>query len=82
MPRRAEVIIEHAEALAEADPAAGAHTEPALQALRDAVIARGRAEAGIIRALQRARAEGASWTALSAVLGTSRQAAQQRYGDV
>lgn len=86
MPRNAQSIIDHADELAAAFEVA----EPkpldddqhaAVFDLRDAVVERGRAEAKVQAAVTRARAAGVSWTVLATVLGTSRQAAQQRYGE-
>lgn len=85
MPRNVHSIIEHADELAARfdsaepnplDPAA----EAAVAAVRHAVVERGRAEAQVLAAVVRARGEGVSWSVIAAVLGTSRQAAQQRYG--
>lgn len=85
MPRSAQTIIDHADELAarfeteEARPL----PEPAQAAmadLRDAVLERGQAEAHINAAVATAHEAGASWSAIAVMLGTSRQAAQKRYG--
>lgn len=86
MPRDSKSIIEHAEDLARrfelAEPSPlGADGQQAVDELRVAVVDRGRSEARIAAAVSAARAAGVSWAVLAAVLGTSRQAAQQRYGD-
>lgn len=84
MPRNAQGIISHADELAatfevaEPNPLDDAQ-HAAVFDLRDAVIERGRAEAKVQAAVTRARAANVSWAVLAAVLGTSRQAAQQRY---
>jgi hypothetical protein len=48
--------------------------------LRHAVVDRGRAEEQMRAAVARARVAGASGSVLAATLGTSRQAAQKRFG--
>lgn len=85
MPRNSQSIIDHADELAARFEAAepnplgdGGHA--AVAALRDAVVERGQAEARIVAAIAQARAAGVSWSVLATVLGTSRQAVQQRYG--
>lgn len=85
MPRTAQTIIDHADDLAARFEAAepnpvGDAGQAAVLDLRSAVVDRGRAEARILAAVTRARAEGVSWAVLAATLGTTRQAAQQRYG--
>ena len=51
----------------------------ALQAILASVRARNDAQARIDAAVAQARAEGASWTVIGAMLGVSRQAALKRY---
>jgi hypothetical protein len=51
-----------------------------LGALRDAVCGRACAEAALVDAVAAARAAGYSWTTIGALLGTSGEAARQRYG--
>ena len=85
MPRNAQSIIDHADQLAARFEAAEPNPisddgHAAVAALRDAVVERGRAEARILAAVTQARGAGASWSVLATVLGTSRQAVQQRYG--
>lgn len=48
--------------------------------LRTAVVDRGQAEARVLAAVTQARAEGVPWSVVGVVLGTSREAARQRYG--
>ena len=84
MPRSVREILEQAEALAgrfeheEAAGGDGAGAE-ALAALHRAVLARATAEAAIVEAVNRARDHGQSWDAIGRRLGTSGEAARQRY---
>ena len=85
MPRTVENILEHAEELAKRfedyEPAAGDARDPkAFVELREAVESRARAERSIVAAVERSRASGYSWRAIGALLGTSGEAARQRYG--
>jgi len=50
--------------------------------LQRAALARARGEQQIVEAIVAARATGTSWQKIGAILGTSAQAAQQRYGPV
>ena len=84
MPRTTEQILAHADELARRF----AEHEPAndrimdARALRDiaaAVERRADAERDIADAVSIARAEGHSWAAIAAMLGTSGEAARQRY---
>lgn len=52
---------------------------PALAAIMSALRDRNEAQARIDAAVMQARDEGASWAAIGAVLGVSRQAALKRY---
>lgn len=85
MPRSVKEILEQAEALARRfedqgpDPGDDAGAE-ALAALHRAVIDRAAAEAAIVEAVNRARDYGQSWDAIGRRLGTSGEAARQRYG--
>jgi hypothetical protein len=85
MPRSTEEILAHADELARRF---AAH-EPAddrikdARALRDiaaAIERRASAERDIAAAVAVARAEGHTWAAIGAMLGTSGEAARQRYG--
>lgn len=85
MPRNAQTIIDHAHELAALFESAEPNpvdddAQEALTRLRSAVVERGRAEAELLEAVQAAAVAGASWALIGAVLGTSRQAAQKRYG--
>ncbi len=85
MPRSVKQIIEQAEELAqrfedfEPDPADRARAK-SLAAVHRATLARAKAEAALSRAVEKARADGHSWAAIGAMLGTSGEAARQRYG--
>lgn len=48
--------------------------------LTQAVLQRIRAEREIVDAVARAREKGSTWATIGEILGTSAQAAQQRYG--
>ncbi|MCG2622523.1 hypothetical protein LVY72_11425 [Arthrobacter sp. I2-34] len=52
----------------------------AVLALRDAVIERSEAERHLSRAVAQARAAGLPWSTIGTFLGTSGEAARQRYG--
>ena len=85
MPRSVKEIIEQAEELAqrferfEPDPADRARAR-SLAAVHRATLSRAQAEAKLAEAVTRARADGHSWSAIGAMLGTSGEAARQRYG--
>ena len=84
MPRKVEEILQHAEELAarfesyEPDPAdeldAGA-----LALLRAAVLERSDAERHLIEAVRTAREAGMPWSAIGSLVGTTGEAARQRY---
>ena len=85
MPRSLQEILDHAEELAghfEENPPDPAHMVDAttIHALRDAVVDRAKAEEALAAAVQSARAEGHTWSRIGAILGTSGEAARQRYG--
>ena len=86
MPRTIDEIIKHAEDLA----ARFEDYEPDLDAIRDATalrevrkafLARAEAEQRVTEAVEKARADGHSWASIGAMLGTSGEAARQRYGE-
>jgi hypothetical protein len=83
MPRTAQEILDHADELAarfeQAEPA-DVRDATALRAVREAVLARAEAERNLGEAVVRARHEGHSWAAIGAMVGTSGEAARQRYG--
>ena len=85
MPRTMEEIRTHAEKLArrmaeyEPNEEQRAHAEP-LADVHQAVIARADAEDQLLAAVRAARARGVPWASIGAVVGTSGEAARQRYG--
>ncbi len=85
MPRSVAEILAQAEELArrfeeyESDPNDRDGAE-ALAAVHRAAIKRADAEAAVAAAVQRARGAGQSWDAIGERLGTSGEAARQRYG--
>ena len=86
MPRSIQDILDHADQLAKRfedfDPTA-AHDVPVEEyLLQRAVVARARSEQQLIEAVAKARSAGISWQKIGTLVGTSAQAAQQRYGAV
>lgn len=85
MPRTVQEILDHADELAKRfedyEPAKGEERDPrAFVALRDAVITRSEAERAVKAAVNDARADGYSWELIGSLLGTTGEAARQRYG--
>lgn len=85
MPRTVKEILEHADELARRfenfEPNAEQLAYAAeLGALHQAVLARGDAEHQLVQAIKQARDAGAPWSAIGTLLGTSGEAARQRYG--
>lgn len=85
MPRTVHEILAHADELAQrfADYEPSADDERDSHSylkLRDAVLSRSQAERSITDAVAGARAHGYSWAAIGSLLGTSGEAARQRYG--
>ncbi len=83
MPRSIQDILDHADELAKRfeDYEADERSVEEYQLSR-AALSRARSEREIVDAVVRARAEGISWSKIGEILGTSAQAAQQRYGEV
>ena len=85
MPRTTQEILEQAEELAarfenhEPD-SANINDAGSLRALRIAFLARADAESDLVDAVGTARSDGHSWAAIGAMVGTSGEAARQRYG--
>lgn len=85
MPRTVKEILERADELAarfenhEPDPT-DVKDAAALRAVRMAFQARADAESRLGDAVSLARAEGLSWATIGAMVGTSGEAARQRYG--
>lgn len=86
MPRSIQEILDHADELAqrfedyEPEPDDERPVEEYL--LERAVLARARGERQILDAVSAARTKGVSWQRIGELLGTSAQAAQQRYAAV
>lgn len=85
MPRTAEEIIHQAEELAtrfeDHEPDADdVRDASALRELRHAFLARAEAEQRVTNAVEKARGDGHSWASIGAMVGTSGEAARQRYG--
>lgn len=84
MPRSIQEILDHADELAqrfevyEPEPSDERPVEEYL--LERAALARARSERQIVEAVTAARAKGVPWQRIGELLGTSAQAAQQRYG--
>lgn len=85
MPRTTEEIIHQAEELAarfedhKPDPD-DIRNASALRELRQAFLARAEAEQRVTEAVMKARADDHSWASIGAMIGTSGEAARQRYG--
>lgn len=86
MPRSIQEILDHGDELAsrfeEYDPKAGDERVVEEYLLERATIDRARSERQIVEAVVAARGKGLSWQRIGDILGTSAQAAQQRYGAV
>lgn len=85
MPRTVQDILDHAEELAKRfedyEPTPEGERDPEVYAeLRSAVLSRSDAERSIRDAVHRAREHGYSWAFIGTVVGTSGEAARQRYG--
>lgn len=84
MARTLSDIIAHAEAMADdfeqnpPDPSTAKNAGP-LRAIAVAARLRASAEQEVADAVAAARADGASWNAIGMMLGTSGEAARQRY---
>ncbi|MFC6706487.1 hypothetical protein [Flexivirga alba] len=84
MPRSVEEILHHADELAARfenyEPNPSDELDPTVvAALRSAVMERSEAERHLIEAVRQARAARLSWSAIGALVGTSGEAARQRY---
>jgi hypothetical protein len=86
MPRSIQEILDHADELAQRledyEPAGGDGRPVEEYLLQRAALARARSERQILDAVTAARTAGISWSKIGELLGTSAQAAQQRYGAV
>jgi hypothetical protein len=84
MPRSIQDILDHAGQLAERfenlDPEQAVEVPVEEYLLQRAVIARARSEQQLLEAVAKARSAKVSWQKIGSLVGTSAQAAQQRYG--
>ncbi len=84
MPRTAQEILDHADELAARfethEPGQDIHDATELRVVREAFLARADAERALGNAVIDARHHGHSWAAIGAMVGTSGEAARQRYG--
>jgi hypothetical protein len=85
MPRTTTEIISQAESLAKRfedhEPSvANIKDAESLRRVRGAFLGRAASEQELVDAVLAARDDGQSWTAIGAMLGTSGEAARQRYG--
>lgn len=86
MPRSVEEILQHADELAARfenyEPSDSDELDSsAVALLRKAIQARSSAERSVIEAIRAARQSGMSWSAIGTFIGTSGEAARQRYAD-
>jgi hypothetical protein len=85
VPKSLQYVLGHADELArrfeEHEPGETRDATP-LRAIREAVIARSQAEQQVTHAVCNARAEQVPWSAIGIYLGTSGEAARQRYGAI
>jgi hypothetical protein len=86
MPRSIQEILDHGDELAKRfedyEPKPGGERPVEEYVLERATIARARSERQVVEAVTAARAKGVSWQRIGEILGTSAQAAQQRYSSV
>ena len=86
MRRSIQEILDHADELAKRfedfDPDNANEIPVEEYLLQRAVVTRARSEQQLIDSVLNARTAGLSWQRIGALLGTSAQAAQQRYGAV
>ena len=84
MPRSIQEILDHAEELAQRfedlDPEEAREIPVEEYLLQRAVLTRARSEQQLLDAVAQARSKGLSWQKIGELIGTSAQAAQQRYG--
>lgn len=84
MPRTTQEILDQADQLAarfeQHDSTEDVRDATALRAVREAFQTRARAERQLVDTVNSARAEGHAWAAIGAMVGTTGEAARQRYG--
>jgi hypothetical protein len=85
MPRSLDELLARADEFADKfeayEPRESDRGEPALMALRRVAYQRSLIERDLADAVRKARKAGASWAKIGHELGTSGEAARQRYGD-
>lgn len=86
MPRTVDEILQHADQLAarfeDYEPNPADELDPgAVTLLRAAIQERSDAERHVLDAIKAARTAGISWSAIGRFVGTSGEAARQRYGN-
>ena len=83
MPRTAQEILDNADELAarfeRAEPGE-LRDATALRTVREPFVARAETERALRNAVVEARYDGHSWASIGAMVGTSGEAARQRYG--
>ena len=86
MPRSIQEILDHGDELAKRfedyEPKPGDERPVEEYLLERASLARSRGERQVLDAVAAARRKGTSWQRIGDILGTSAQAAQQRYGAI
>ena len=86
MPRSIQEILDHGDELAKRfedyAPRPGDERVVEEYFLERAMISRARSERQVVDAVAAARIKGLSWQRIGEILGTSAQAAQQRYGAI
>lgn len=86
MPRSIQELLDQADELArrfeDYEPGEGDEVPVEEYLLRRAALTRARSERGVVDAVTAARSAGISWSKIGEILGTSAQAAQQRYSAV
>jgi hypothetical protein len=85
MPRTAQEIMSQAEHLAKhfedhGPDSAKVHDAATLRKVRKAFLRKAASEDQLLKAVLDARTDGQSWGAIGSMLGTSGEAARQRYG--
>ncbi len=86
MPRSIQDILDNADQLAQRfenyEPEPGDERPVEEYLLERAALARARSERQIVEAITAARADNVPWQRIGELLGTTAQAAQQRYGNI
>jgi len=86
MPRSIQEILDHGDELAKRfedyEPNSGDERDVEEYLLERATLARAQSERHLVEAVTAARSKGMSWQRIGTILGTSAQAAQQRYAAV